>query len=111
MREFVVNQENFHKEIEKQKNPVLLIFWGHGDALSMRQRLIASRLATEQDMFDIGSVCCNEEPYLANRFQISRGKLPAVILMQRGSARCGKYHFMTKEEILKMVSKYFKQGV
>ena len=108
MREFVVNQENFHQEIEKQKKPVLLVFWCYGDTLCMKQRIIASRLAREQDLFDVGSVCCNEEPYIANLFRLGRGKLPAVILMQRGSARCGKHHFMSRDEIMKMVSKFIK---
>ena len=109
MREFVVTQENFHKEIEKAKEPVLLIFWKHGDALCLRQRIIGSRLASVHNEFTVGSVCCNEEPYLANRFGICMEpgrKLPAVILMMRGSARCGKHHFMTQREIEKMISKF-----
>lgn len=109
MREFVVTQENFHKEVEKAKKPVLLIFWKHDDILCLKQRIVASRLASVHDEFSVGSVCCNEEPYLANRFKIESepGRdLPAIILMMRGSARCGKYRFMSVREIEKMISKY-----
>ena len=106
MREFVVTQENFHKEVEKSKIPILLVFWRHGDERCLMQRIILSRIAAERDDLMVGSVCCNEEPYLANRFRVERGELPAVILMQRGSARCGKYHFMTAQEIEKMISKF-----
>ena len=109
MKEFVVTQENFHKEVEKAKKPVLLIFWKHGDAVCTKQRIVATRLASVHNDFSVGSVCCNEEPYLANRFKIELepGRdLPAVILMMRGSARCGKYRFMTEREIEKMISRF-----
>ena len=105
MSEFVVTQENFHKEVEKSKIPVLLVFWRHGCDECLRQRIILSRMASAHNGFVVGSVCCNEEPFLANQFRIDRG-LPAIILMMRGSARCGKYHFMTEKEILKMVGKF-----
>lgn len=83
MAELKITKNNFEGEVIKSDKPVLLDFWAAWCGPCSMLSPIVSELAEKYDgKIKVGKVNVDEEPELANSFQVE--SIPMLVVMKEG---------------------------
>ncbi len=84
MSELTITKNNFENEVTKSDKPVLLDFWASWCGPCKMLSPVISQIAEKYEgKIKVGKVNVDEEPELANRFQVS--SIPMVVVMKNGT--------------------------
>ena len=100
--EITITKNNFREEVLESKKPVLVDFWATWCGPCRMQAPVLEELAAERGDIVIGKVNVDEEPELANAFQID--SIPTLILFVNGEAVRAAVGFRTKEQLIGMIT-------
>ena len=100
--ELTLTKENFKDNILNAGKPVLVDFWATWCGPCRMQAPVLEELAAERDDIIIGKVNVDEEPEIANAFQID--SIPTLILFQDGKAVRAAVGFRSKEQLIAMIT-------
>ena len=83
MAEIVITKDNFENEVMKSDKPVLLDFWAGWCGPCKMLSPIVSQIADKYDgKVKVGKVNVDDEPELANAFQVA--SIPMIVVMKEG---------------------------
>ncbi len=100
--EITITKDNFNEEVLGSKKPVLVDFWATWCGPCRMQAPVLEELAAERGDIVIGKVNVDEEPELANAFQID--SIPTLILFKDGKAVRAAVGFRNKEQLIGMIT-------
>ena len=100
--ELTLTKENFKDNILNAGKPVLVDFWATWCGPCRMQAPVLEELAAERGDIIIGKVNVDEEPEIANAFQID--SIPTLILFQDGKAVRAAVGFRSKEQLIAMIT-------
>ena len=93
-----VTNENFSDEVLSSDKPVLLDFWATWCPPCMMQSPIVDELAEERSDIRVGKVNVDEQPELAEKFDIEN--IPTLIIFKGGKAVKVLVGLRSKEQLL-----------
>ena len=96
-------KENFAKEVLQYKKPVLVDFNAEWCPPCQALHPILEDLADEQDGFRIVTVDIDENPDLADEYNIS--SIPCVVVFKNGEETDRRIGLQSKKRLIKMVGK------
>lgn len=98
MAELIINKANFEEEVIKSDKPVLLDFWAAWCGPCRMLSPIVARIAEKYEgKIKVGKVNVDEEPELANVFQVS--SIPLVVVMKNGKVVNAAVGYRPMEQI------------
>lgn len=98
MPELVITKNNFENEVMKSDKPVLLDFWATWCPPCKMLSPIVSQIAEKYDgKVKVGKVNVDEEPELANTFQVS--SIPLLVVMKDGKIANASVGYRPIEQI------------
>ena len=100
--ELTLTKENFTDTIVGAAKPVLVDFWATWCGPCMMQAPVLEELAAERGDLIVGKVNVDEEPEIANAFQIN--SIPTLILFKDGKAVRAAVGFRTKDQLIGMLT-------
>lgn len=98
MAVLTVTSENFKAEVLNSAKPVLLDFWAVWCPPCMMQSPIVDELAEERSDIVVGKVNTDEQPNLAEAFDIEN--IPTLVIIRNGEESARLVGLHTKEQIL-----------
>ena len=101
MKEITITKDNFESEVLMAKRPVLVDFWATWCGPCRMQAPVLEELAMERTDIIVGKVNVDEEPELADAFQIN--SIPTLVLFTEGKAVRAAVGYQTKERLLAMI--------
>lgn len=101
MAAFHLTKDNFEKEVMQETKPVLIDFWAAWCGPCQMLLPTIEELADEVTDVKIGKVNVDEEPELAERYQIMT--IPTLQFMKNGQVVSKQVGVKSKEEIKKMM--------
>ncbi|MBR0480976.1 MAG: thioredoxin [Firmicutes bacterium] len=100
--ELTLTKVNFQEEVLKAKKPVLVDFWATWCGPCKMQAPVLEELAAERSDVIIGKVNVDDEPELANAFQVN--SIPTLILFNNGEAVRAAIGYRTKDQLIEMIT-------
>lgn len=97
MAEIIITEKNFEDEVMKSDRPVLLDFWATWCGPCRMLAPEVNEIADEHPEIKVGKINVDEEPGLANAFQIS--SIPTLVLMKGGRPAKTSVGYISKEDI------------
>ena len=98
MAELTITASNFEEEVLKSEVPVLLDFWASWCGPCRMLAPIIAEIAEKQvGKIKVGKINVDEEPVLANAFQVS--SIPTVVVMKDGKVTNTSIGFRPKADI------------
>lgn len=101
--EFTITKDNFDAEVIRSEKPVLLDFWATWCGPCRMLAPIIAEIAAEHPEIKVGKVNVDEEPELANAFQVA--SIPTLVLMKEGKAVKSAMGYRPKEQVLEWLGK------
>ena len=102
MATITITAENFEAEVLKSDKPVLLDFWAAWCGPCRRLLPIVDEIAEERSDIKVGKINVNEQPELAEQFQIMG--VPTFVVMQNGVAVNRQTGADGKEDLLELIA-------
>ncbi len=96
-----INKENFHEEVMASDKVVLLDFWAGWCGPCRMLGPIIDEIAAEHPEIKVGKVNIDEEPELANQFQVM--SIPSVFVMKDGEIINQSVGVKPKQQLLAML--------
>lgn len=96
-----VNKNSFQEEVLNSKQPVLLDFWASWCGPCRMISPILDELAEENPDVKFVKINVDEEPELANQFQVM--SIPALFVLQNGEVVAQSLGVKPKAQILAML--------
>ena len=96
-----VTTENFSETVMGADKPVLLDFYGTWCGTCRIVAPILEQIAEEREDIIVGKIDVEEEPHLANRFEVS--SLPLLVMMHKGKVVSKLLGVRPKSQILAMI--------
>lgn len=98
MAELMITKTNFENEVMKSDKPVLLDFWAAWCGPCKMLSPIVSQIAYKYDgKVKVGKVNVDEEPELANAFQVA--SIPMIVVMKDGKIMNSSVGYRSMEQI------------
>lgn len=97
----VVTSENFENEVIKSDKPVLIDFWASWCGPCQMLAPVIENLAEEVENAKICKVNVDEEPKLAEKFNVMA--IPTLVVMKSGEVVYSDSGIKSKSEILKLL--------
>lgn len=96
-----INRQNFQEEVLNSNKPVLLDFWAPWCGPCRMVVPIVEEIAEERLDIKVGKVNVDEQPELANQFNIM--SIPTLVVIKDGKVANQSTGAKPKEEILEML--------
>lgn len=96
-----INKENFHEQIIASDKVVLLDFWAGWCNPCRMLAPILDEIAAEHPEIKVAKVNIDEEPELANQFQVM--SIPSVFVMKNGEIINQSVGVKPKQQLLAML--------
>ena len=100
--ELTLTKDNFQEEVLKAEKPVLVDFWATWCGPCQMEAPVLEELAAERSDVIIGKVNVDDEPELANAFQVN--SIPTLILFNNGEAVRAASGYRTKDQLIEMIT-------
>ena len=101
MSAIIIDKNNFHKEVLESDKPVLLDFWASWCGPCRRLLPIVEKIAEENPHIKVGKVNVDEQPELAEQFQVV--SIPSLFVLKDGKIVNRSLGVKPKEQILAML--------
>lgn len=101
MSAHVITKENFRAKVMESEKPVLLDFWASWCGPCRMVSPVVDEVASEHPELMIGKVNVDEQPELANAFQVM--SIPTLVVMKGGKIVSQAVGVRPKADILSMV--------
>lgn len=98
-----VSRETFDEQVKNAAKPVLLDFWASWCGPCRMVSPLVDEIAEEQDDIFVGKVNVDEEPELAQMFNIM--SIPTLLVFKNGEIAASAVGAMPKEDILALLDK------
>lgn len=98
-----ITKENFDQEVLNSRQPVLIDFWASWCGPCQMLLPVIEELAQEVQTVKICKINVDEQPELAQQFQVMT--IPTLVLMDGEKVLDRSVGVKSKEEILKMLGK------
>lgn len=102
MATITITAENFEAEVLKSDKPVLLDFWAAWCGPCRRLLPIVDEIAEERSDIKVGKINVNEQPELAEQFQVMG--VPTFVVMKNGVAVNRQTGADGKEDLLELIA-------
>lgn len=96
-----IDKTNFESVVINSSKPVLLDFWADWCGPCQMAMPIVNEIAEENPQYLIGKINVDEEPKLAQTFNIM--SIPTFMVIKNGRAIEQAVGFRSKEQLLKML--------
>ena len=96
-----ISKENFASEVMNSEKPVLLDFYADWCSPCRMVGPIVSEIATERNDIKVGKINVDEQPELAERFQVM--SIPMLAVIKNGKLTDQVVGYMPKEQIEAML--------
>ena len=97
----VITKENFQAQVMESEKPVLLDFWASWCGPCRMVSPVVDEVAQEHPELMVGKVNVDEQPELANAFQVM--SIPTLVVIKDGSIVNQSVGARPKEDILKLL--------
>ena len=97
-----ITKDNFEAEVLKSDKPVLLDFWAAWCGPCRRLLPIVDEIAEERSDIKVGKINVNEQPELAEQFQVMG--VPTFVVMKNGVAVNRQTGADGKEDLLELIA-------
>ena len=101
MSAIIIDKNNFHKEVLESDKPVLLDFWASWCGPCRMRLPIVEKIAEENPHIKVGKVNVDEQPELAEQFQVV--SIPSLFVLKDGKIVNRSLGVKPKEQILAML--------
>ena len=98
-----VSRETFDEQVKNAAKPVLLDFWASWCGPCRMVSPLVDEIAEERDDIFVGKVNGDEEPELAQMFNIM--SIPTLLVFKNGEIAASAVGAMPKEDILALLDK------
>lgn len=98
-----VSRETFDEQVKNAAKPVLLDFWASWCGPCRMVSPLVDEIAKERDDIFVGKVNVDEEPELAQMFNIM--SIPTLLVFKNGEITASAVGAMPKEDILALLDK------
>ena len=95
-----VTKDNFQEEVIRSEKPVLLDFWAGWCGPCRMVGPLVDEIARERTDIKVGKVNVDEQPELANAFQVM--SIPTLVVMKNGTVVQQMVGARPKQQILSM---------
>lgn len=102
MAVITITRENFETEVLQSDKPVLLDFWAAWCGPCRRLLPIVDEIAEERSDIKVGKINVNEQPELAEQFQVMG--VPTFVVMKNGVAVNRQTGADGKEDLLELIA-------
>ncbi|MBQ8649434.1 MAG: thioredoxin [Clostridia bacterium] len=97
----IITKENFEETVLKSDKKVLLDFWASWCGPCRMVSPIVESIAEENPQYTVGKVNVDEQPELAQAFNIV--SIPTLIVIEKGKISNQAVGYLPKEEILELL--------
>lgn len=101
MSVLTINKENFKEKVMQSEKPVLLDLWATWCGPCRMMAPVVEELAEDHPEITVGKINVDEEPELAQAFQVS--SIPMLVLVQDGRVKNVSVGYKRKAQIEQML--------